>query len=863
MTVAVGQQTFPAPLPDVRTIMRGRTEESAMLHDLVLDPSVHAVTITGPGGVGKTRLAIHVANGVASAFEGDVAFVSLAAIRQVPLVMLAIGQSLGFVADPGAGYDDALIGWLRERRILLVLDNLEQVLDATPALQCLVDGCPSLTILSTSQVALNLRGERVFPLAPLPTPDPGAIANADLAASDTVALFMDRAREVAPGFTPSDDDTIAIARLCTALDGLPLAIELAAARANLLSPQTMMERIDNRLEMLGQHRGDVPDRLRTLRAAIAWSYDLLDPGEQALFRQLAVFEAGISLEGAAHVAGDERYVACTLRTLAARNLLYVDVQPHGRERYQMLQTIRAFGIEQLRERGEEEDARRAHADYIVWLAEQAEPHLVTASQVTWMERLDRERENIRAVVEWALAGERNDIVFRIVGAVWRFLATRGLGPEGRTWMRRALSGKAGMDVSWRAKAMVGAGHLAEDARDMAAAEQMFMQAHHLATAIGERETECHSLIGLANVELGRADFPSSKALNEKALALAREIGDRRSATVALGNLGGIAFQRGSTEDAIRSWQEASSYLHELGDRASESAVLMNIGSGYSHLGRYEEAMVYLTRALHIQRSMKSRRDLTFTLMNIGDVATLMGEFDRAREALDETDSLLQDLDAPDLLAIVLMTRARIALMEDDEAACANIIIDAMRIMENGSNTLVFIEAGLILAQLCARRGMAAEAVALLHGADETRQRIQVEYTPLQRKAADDVQRVCKQALDPSAYQAAAGSSRGMDDEAFSRRISSIARQVIGRQHAGTVLPLPDSNAFALTPRELDVLREMATGKSTRDMATALDISAHTVTTHTRNILAKMEVNSRAAAVALAASHGVISLSEER
>lgn len=279
MSVTRTLDQSPFALPQARTPLLGRDREARALRDLLADGDTRLVTITGPGGVGKTRLALHVASAISGETGGEVLFVPLAAVREPRLVLLAIGGAAGYTADPDDGYEDALLDYLHDRRALLVLDNLEQVISVVPALGRLLEAAPGTTVLATSQVALGLPEERVFTLAPLPTPDPGSMPAEVLARLDAVALFAQRARAIDPGFARDNDPAVwvDIARICRHLDGLPLAIELAAARANVMSPHTLLQRLEQRLGALGEYRGDVPDRLRTMRAAVGWNFDLLQP----------------------------------------------------------------------------------------------------------------------------------------------------------------------------------------------------------------------------------------------------------------------------------------------------------------------------------------------------------------------------------------------------------------------------------------------------------------------------------------------------------------------------------------------------------------------------------------------------------
>lgn len=411
MSTQPGTVTRRASLPLARESMLGREREKADLLALLRDPAERLVTITGPGGVGKTRLAIAA---VVDAGAGvDAVFVSLAAIREPERIVPAIGHAVGLSPGDGAEGEAELFRALAEGDTLLVLDNLEQIPGAATVLSRLLAHVPGLTILATSQVAVEIPGERLFPLAPLAVPD---ASGQDALASDAVALFLERARAVDPGL-PADDETLeAVADICRRLDGLPLAIELAAARVTLLSPRTLRDRLDNRFAMLSTRPGDHDDRHRTLHAAIAWTYELLDPVEQALFRRLSVFAGGVPPEGAEAVftSTDDRNVREVLGSLARRSMLQPSTSQEGESRYLMLESLRAFGLDLLAELGEEEDARRAHAQWISQMAGEAGIHLRAGAQASWLTRLGVESENVRAAIEWSLAHDGHQVAARIL-----------------------------------------------------------------------------------------------------------------------------------------------------------------------------------------------------------------------------------------------------------------------------------------------------------------------------------------------------------------------------------------------------------------------------------------------------------------
>ena len=431
-------------LPTPLTAFVGRERELAALRALISRRGVRLVTLTGPGGVGKTRLAIQVARDLADRFADGVRFVPLAPVRAPELVLPVIARQLGIgESAPGTVLQD-LTEQLATKELLLVLDNLEQVLDAASALVPLIAGCPDLTVLVTSRAALRVSGEHEFVVPPLPLPGEGGSWTFDqIARADAVRLFSERAEAVQVGFRLDAANAWDVARVCHRLDGLPLAIELAAARTKVFSPHALLARLERRLPLLTGGPRDAPARLRTMRDAIAWSHDLLDPDEQRLFRRLAVFVGGCTLAAADAVvngASDTGVdVLDGISSLVDKSLVLpaaTSDDSTGEPRFVMLETIREFALDELTRSGEGDAVRRAHADYFRALAERAEPALRGAGQVAWIARLEAELPNLRAVLDRSLAGGDVESGLRLAGSLYWFWFLRNHVDEGRSWFER-------------------------------------------------------------------------------------------------------------------------------------------------------------------------------------------------------------------------------------------------------------------------------------------------------------------------------------------------------------------------------------------------------------------------------------------
>ncbi len=527
-------------------------------------PSHRLITLTGPGGTGKTRLALEVARRAAPDFSAGVCVVSLAAIRDYHLVLPAIVRALGFDEGVGRPVDELLQAALRDAQLLLVLDNVEQVIEAAPAIAELLAACPQLTILATSREPLRLQAERLYPTQPLTLPDLHARpAPERLLCSEAVALFVERARQVRPDFTLTPENAPVVAELCVRLDGLPLAIELAAARIRGLPAETLLAWMGRRLTLLTDGPRDLPVRLQTMRNAIAWSYDLLTREQQARFRRLAVFAGGFSAEAASVVIeldgqgesdteqtsiGD---VTLALFSLVDRNL--IRQTEHGTDaHFELLETIREFGVERLIASHEYERARDAHTRYYVSLAERARDGLSGSEQVSWFDRLEMEHDNLRAAIAWAIERDDAERALRLCGALWRFWMARSYLVEGRAQLERALAlPEAQRYPTDRAIALARAGDLARRCGDLEAARERFEASLAICQQIGNRKEEAWVQTELGCLALARQEYAGAHAFLTHGLAISQEIDDRTGIAHSQLLLARVAHHTGHNDEAAR------------------------------------------------------------------------------------------------------------------------------------------------------------------------------------------------------------------------------------------------------------------------------------------------------------------------
>src|SRR6266480_4279686 len=467
----VGLHNVPAQL----TPLIGREKELQAVITLLRQPGVRLVTLTGTGGVGKTRLGLQVATDMLDDFVEGVYFVPLASISDAGLVVNTINRVFGVKETGDLAPFDLLKSYIQDRHLLLLLDNFEQVLPAAPGLANLLAACPRLKVLVTSRAVLHIRGEYDFSVSPLELPDLAHLPQTEILSQyAAVSLFLQRAQAAIPDFQVTSTNARTIAEICVRLDGLPLAIELAATRVKLLPPQALLTRLEHRLQVLTSQARDVPLRQQTLRNMLAWSYDLLEAREQKLFRRLSVFVGGCTLgavEGIYTILGDmPAYLLDEVSLLIDESLLQQTEQEAEEPRLAMLETIREYGQEKLDASGETESTRQAHALYYLSLAEDAEIEIGGARQAAWLERLEREHDNLRAALQWSLEQAENEeatddersmeTALRLGGALREFWRIHGYISEGRNFLERALEASGGIEASVQAKALIAAANLA-------------------------------------------------------------------------------------------------------------------------------------------------------------------------------------------------------------------------------------------------------------------------------------------------------------------------------------------------------------------------------------------------------------------
>ncbi len=601
-----GAAGYANNLPLQPTPLVGRQQDIDAIRRRLLSPSVRLLTLTGAPGVGKTRLAIGATVNLLAYFRHGIFFIDLAPIPDPALVLPAIGQVLGIKVPDGHPPIEALQRYFENKLVLLLLDNFEHLLAAASQVADLLSSCPSLKILITSRELLRLRWEHAYPVPPLAVPDLSNPPNAEtIGAFPAVELFIQRARAVRPDFTFQDENAPLLAEICARLDGIPLAIELAAGECDVLRPQDILVGLERRgLRLLGTSARDVPHRHRTLRAAVDWSYELLDPEERQLLPCLTVFAGGGTIEAVQSIClapeGAPVDLAKLIVGLVRRSLLYLEEMPGAGLRFRMLEMIRQYGTDQLVETGELEAVKDRHARFFLGLAKQAEPLLAGPGQEDWLVRLDEERDNLRAALSWLRERGEIEQATQLAGALWQFWWIRGYYNEGRSQIEGLLQSLgASTPNAARAKLLLGAGELANYSCDYARARSLHEESLDIYRRLDDKRGVANSLRYLAGTIFFQGDPKRAIPFMEESLSLFRDLGDKPGTAMALNVAGEIILPTGDFARARALTEESLALRTELGDKRGVGAALNNLGTIALMTGNYGEAQPLCKKSLEI------------------------------------------------------------------------------------------------------------------------------------------------------------------------------------------------------------------------------------------------------------------------
>jgi predicted ATPase/DNA-binding CsgD family transcriptional regulator/tetratricopeptide (TPR) repeat protein len=777
------------------------------------------VTLTGTGGVGKTRLAMEVAATVSSDFADGICFVTLAPLNDPALVVSTLAQAFGLREQASQPLLDGLKDYLHEKQLLLLLDNFEQIISAAPVVVELLMMAPALKVLVTSRASLHLSGEHEFVVPPLSLPDLRDLPSLDrLTHFEAVRLFVERARAVKTDFSLTEENAAAIAAICHQLDGLPLAIELAAGRSKLLSPQALLPRLRNRLKLLVGGARDLPSRQQTLRKTITWSYDLLDQNEKSLFRRLAVFVGGCTLAAAEAVCatsgGLEGDMLDSVAGLVDQSLLRQVEQADGEPRFLMLETIREYALERLAASGEAEAPGRQHATFFLRLCEEAEPKMRSGEQSTWSKRLEVEHDNLRAALRWTLEQREAEMGLRLAGALFPFWRSCNHSREGRGWLEQVLAQPgANARTAARAKALFGAGAMA----------------------------------------FFHGDYPEAQLLLEESVSIGRELGaaGKRNLAHALTTLGQVALFQGNPTTARELAGEGARLFKEVGEAWGTALALLHLGRAAVESGDLAAARSLLEESAALFRVSGDQQRLALPVDMLGMVALRQGDYDAARTQFKEALAVVQEMGDAQFMADALLHLGTVALRMGNAHESAALYQQSLALYR-GQGYKDGIAEGLAgLAEVASLTGQPERAARLCGAVEALRESSHTSLPPLRRAAYDRIVEGIRTRLDDAAFAEALAQGRAIPlEQTISFALSLPPSQPLSPRRA------LQQQLDGLTEREREVARLVAHGKSNRAIADQLVVGVSTVEAHITHIFTRLGFSSRTQIAAWAIDKGL-------
>jgi predicted ATPase/DNA-binding CsgD family transcriptional regulator len=803
------------------------------------------LTLTGSGGSGKTRLAMQVAATASSDYANGVFFVSLAPITDPGLVVSTIAQALGVQEQGNRPLLDSLKDQLRDKQLLLLLDNFEQIISAAPIVVELLVVAPALKVLVTSRASLHLSGEHEFVVLPLAVPDPRNLPPLDrLTHFEAVRLFVERAQAVQSAFAITEENVAVIAAICHQVDGLPLAIELAAGRNKLFPPQALLSRLTNRLKMLVGGARDLPSRQQTLRGTIAWSYDLLEEAEQKLFRRLAVFVGGCTLEAAEAVCnthGDqEADVLESVSQLTDKSLLKQEEQADGEPRLLMLETLREYALERLKASGEAVAMRRQHATFFLVMAEEAYPKMRSAERSTWLMRLEADHDNLRAALRWTLESQEAEMGLRLVSVLYRFWSLRNHAREGLSWLKQVLVQPTAQErTAARAVALFGAGLLALFQGDLPEAQRLLEESVSICREVGAagRWELGNALSMLAHVVLLQGNPRAALEMAGESLQLFQEIGEAWGMAMALRLLGRATLELGDPVAARPFLEESAALFRMIGDRQALSLPIDALGLVALRQEDYAGARAHFEQALAVSRETGDEQYIADALAHLGTVALRVGDYPQAAAFYQQSLALNQTQGYKNGIAEDLAGLAEVASLVGQPERAVRLfgVVEALR-EANGIKLppLRRAEYDRTVEGIRAYLGDTTFAEAWAQG----------RAMPLEQ-AIEEALETKDDSLAGTNFQ------QTNEEEASSQPSPSLSPRRALKQHFG-----------GLTAREREVAQLVAKGKSNRAIAEELVVGISTVEAHITHILSKLGFSSRAQIAAWVVEKGLAQVPQD-
>jgi predicted ATPase/DNA-binding NarL/FixJ family response regulator len=890
---AVASSAWPRPhlthspahnLPSLLSSFIGREREIAEVKRMLATSRL--VTLTGMGGCGKTRLAIKVAAELTGDYAWGVWLVELAALMDPAFVPQAVASSLGVVEQRCCTFAEMLTDFLRSKQLLLILDNCEHVIGACARLaEFLLQACPHLVILATSREALGITGEFTFPVPPFSLPESRSPLSLEaLMQSEAVQLLMDRVAAVQPGFELTSQNAESVVQICRQLDGVPLAIELAAARVKTLTVEQIAARLDDRFNLLTLGSRTATPRHQTLRGVVDWSYELLSEKEQILFQRLSVFAGGWTLEAAEAICKDEdgghkgengkpiaevypSEVLDLLTQLVNKSLVLVKDQ-EGRARYQMLETIRQYARGRLLESRESGPVRDRHLEFFRNLVEEAGPHLRGPEQVAWFDRLEADYDNLRAAIEWSLEGEgasanaRAEVGLRLAAAGLWFWSLRDHRSESSVWLDRVLArnpAPSAFAKKDRAEVLCGAGFLASWRRDLERAISLSEESLALFRELGDEGGVGRAIQNLAGVANNQEDYSRGRRLAEESAALLRKVGDKGGLVWTLHALGDAALRQRDYVRAADCYQEALALGREIGDLASIAMLLPDLGQVFQFQGEYERATPLLEESLILARQLGGKAGIPYTLAQMGQVALHQGDDEKAVALCEESLGVLRELGYNESIHWPLDLLGIAACQQGEYERAAAFFKEALISNRRFGYRQGIAENLAGLGAVAAGQGQLESAVRLFGAAQALLDPIGTDLGPADREQYDHCVAIVRSQLDEATFAKAWAEGQAMTREQAMDYASVLV--VYSQDATPPARPLPSRRARqefgGLTPRERQVAVLVAQGKSNREIAEELVLSERTVENHVGNILSKLDFGSRSQIAAWAAEKGLV------